>query len=204
MEKKILILIIVIWTWVATATLIYFGIKFNDKIDNLDAKISGLQQQILESKQQPDVIKSKADTQTIVPVVVEETQQAESKLVAESKARDARRLSDMRQLVSAQEMYYGGHDKYLTSTTFPNAIGTNLTITPRDPGNYTYSIVSNASDTTKFCYYAKLENPNTTANGCTTKKPCGYYTASEGGNFYKTMVPTTLGSGSNTGCAIQK
>jgi len=123
---------------------------------------------------------------------------------ARSKARDARRLSDMRQLISAQEMYYGQYDAYLKSATYPAAIGPYLTATPSDPNGGAYSTVSNAADGTKFCYYAKLENANKTANGCTTGNGCQYYTASEGGNFYKTVAPTALGATVNTtGCAVQ-
>jgi len=123
---------------------------------------------------------------------------------ARSKARDARRLSDMRQLVSAQEMYYGEHDVYFSSAAYPDAIGTYLSATPSDPSGGDYGTVDNTGDTAKFCYYATLENANTTANGCTTAGAgCGFYTASEGGNFYKTTV-TGMGLGSGAGdCAIQ-
>jgi prepilin-type N-terminal cleavage/methylation domain-containing protein len=128
---------------------------------------------------------------------------------ARSKARDARRLSDMRQLVSAQEMYYGEHDVYFESATYPDAIGSYLSATPQDPsGTATpYETIDNATDDgdeAYFCYYASLENDNTTANGCTTANlPCAWYTSSEGGNFYKTAEPTTLGATAGTGCAVQ-
>ncbi len=127
---------------------------------------------------------------------------------ARSKARDARRLSDMRQLVSAQEMYYGQYDAYYTSATYPTAIGTYLTATPTDPSGATnaYATVTNVGDATKFCYYAHLENDNRTANGCTASPYCTYYTASEGGNFYKTSVTSLVlgpsGTGIN-GCSTQ-
>ena len=125
---------------------------------------------------------------------------------ARSKARDARRLSDMRQLVSAQEMYYGEHDVYFGDAGYPAAIGAYLTATPTDPSGAAspYAALDNsaASDLDEFCYYAKLENPNTTANGCTGTGGCPYYTASEGGNFYKTAVPGALGAAAG-GCAIQ-
>lgn len=127
---------------------------------------------------------------------------------ARSKARDARRLSDMRQLVSAQEMYYGEHDAYATSATYPSAIGTYLTATPTDPlgATHAYGTVSNTGDSSKFCYYAQLENVNSTATGCTGTTKCGYYSASEGGNFYKTVAPTSLGVAATpvaANCAVQ-
>jgi prepilin-type N-terminal cleavage/methylation domain-containing protein len=123
---------------------------------------------------------------------------------ARSKARDARRLSDMRQLVSAQEMYYGEHDEYYTSATYPTAIGTYLSATPSDPSGTTtpYETIDNTGNADMFCYYATLENENTTANGCTGAGGCPYYTASEGGNFYKTAVPGDLGPAAGD-CAVQ-
>lgn len=129
---------------------------------------------------------------------------------ARSKARDARRLSDMRQLVSAQEMYYGENDAYYQLATYPAAIGTYLTATPKDPlgDSHAYGAVSNtgAANVDKFCYFAHLENVNSTATGCTGTTKCGYYSASEGGNFYKTVAPTTLGVAATpvaTNCAVQ-
>jgi prepilin-type N-terminal cleavage/methylation domain-containing protein len=118
---------------------------------------------------------------------------------ARSKARDARRLSDMRQLVSAQEMYYGENDSYFISATYPDSIGTYLSATPNDPsgGTAAYGTIDNTGTDEEvfFCYFAELENPNITANGCgnTDTTDCDYYTASEGGNFYKTIEPTNLG-----------
>lgn len=117
---------------------------------------------------------------------------------ARSKARDARRLSDMRQLISAQEMYYGDNDVYLTSATMTTSIGTYLTAVPRDPGSNTYMALNNTAASNGltagawFCYYATLENPNTTASGCSTGvgNTCPIYTASQAGNFYKKIAPT--------------
>jgi|GEM_PF-606271 len=119
---------------------------------------------------------------------------------ARKKARDARRLSDMRQLVSAQEMYYGDNDAYLITKTkgAPSAVSNYLTTAPKDPvnsdgatcgslgksdGNYRYCALANAADW--FCYYTKLENPKTIGN--TTYY---FYTASEQGNFYRKSEPT--------------
>lgn len=121
---------------------------------------------------------------------------------ARSKARDARRASDMRQLISAQEMYYGENDKYLTSAAMPTAISTFLTAVPKDPQNGTaYGNLDNtgSGNDKYFCYYATMENDKT-INAVTGYKT---YTASEGGNFWRTSAPTTLGAGAATGCAIQ-
>lgn len=120
---------------------------------------------------------------------------------ARAKARDARRMSDMRQLVSAQEMFYGetNSDKYVTvaNQTMPAAIGTFMTSVPTDQINtvgadctdladgttlqYKYCAIANDTDDQKFCYFARLEGP-----------PIGFYTASEAGNFRRSTVPTTL------------
>ena len=108
-----------------------------------------------------------------------------------SKARDARRQSDMRQLVSAQEMYYGYSDKYLTSAAYPAAIGTFLNPTPNDPGGgtavscsqadpaFVYCTIDNTHDPQKFCYYTRLESGE-------------YFTSSHAGNFRRNTKPTTL------------
>jgi prepilin-type N-terminal cleavage/methylation domain-containing protein len=125
---------------------------------------------------------------------------------ARQKARDARRQSDMRQIISAEEMYYGDNtvnpDQYYhqDNTTWPTAIGTYMTSVPKDPtnsGNYIYGALANnvaGAGTTLayqwFCYYARLEGTNYTAGNCTTGNSC-WYTASEAGNFYKNAAPTT-------------
>ena len=109
---------------------------------------------------------------------------------ARAKARDAVRKADMRQLVTAQEMYYGEHDSYYTvgactnNTTacYPASIGNYMVTTPKDPINsepYTYKGLDNSGNTQKFCYYAQLEDGT-------------FYTASHGGNFSKTAAPTSL------------
>lgn len=110
---------------------------------------------------------------------------------ARSKARDARRQSDMRQLVSAQEMYYEENDKYLTSAAMPTAIGDYMPKVCSDPGGgtaiacsqpepaFVYCAIDNTADAQKFCYYGKLENG-------------GYYTASHNGNFKRSSAPETL------------
>lgn len=101
---------------------------------------------------------------------------------ARAQARDAKRQADMRQLISAQEMYMGDNEKYLTSATYPTAIGTYMVKTPADPtgsGDYVYKTVDNTGNDQAFCYYAKLESgPN---KGL-------FYTATQAGNIVNTTV----------------
>ncbi len=115
---------------------------------------------------------------------------------ARAKARDAVRKSDMRQLISAQEMSYGDNDRYYTCSVlagdcggkadnYPSAIGTFMVKTPTDPGTYTYKGLDNTGvgDDQKFCYYATMEKEAAS---------CAVYTSSNAGNVCKTAVPTTL------------
>jgi prepilin-type N-terminal cleavage/methylation domain-containing protein len=115
---------------------------------------------------------------------------------ARQKARDAKRMSDMRQLLSAQEMYYGEKDAYYPVSTDNSvatgtiADGTTVYMTvPADPGSpasacsasptaNVYCAMANTGDLQKFCYFARLEGE------------AKYYTASQGGNVKKTTKPT--------------
>lgn len=119
------------------------------------------------------------------------------------KARDARRTSDMRQLVTAQEMFFkengryfvcgqGGGDCRSFANNYPEAIGAYLTNTPLDPSGteHPYAGIDNAGDPNKFCYYATLEGENKTAAGC--GNGCGFYTATESGNFYVAERPKSF------------
>ena len=105
---------------------------------------------------------------------------------ARKSARDAVRKADMRQIISAQEMYYGANDAYLTSSgsPWPTAISTYMIKTPTDPGTGTYIWVSNTADAQKFCAYATLETPSS---------PTTYYVASQAGNFSCSDATPTLG-----------
>jgi len=82
---------------------------------------------------------------------------------ARSKARDAKRQSDMRQLATAQEMYYGDNEKYVTtalpSTTGTPAIGAYLDPL-QDPQGATkgYNWLANSTCDQFYCAYATLEN----------------------------------------------
>lgn len=104
---------------------------------------------------------------------------------ARKSARDAARKADMRQIITAQEMYYGNEDHYFQDdgSPFPTAIDTYMPKTPSDPGSGTpYVWKSNTGDANKelFCAYATLETPAT---------PTTYYTASNAGNFECTTAP---------------
>lgn len=114
---------------------------------------------------------------------------------ARAKARDARRMADLRQMVSAQEMYYGDHDSYLESATMPTAIDTYLNPMPEDPGGFSavvactdaapqgvYCTYDNTGEGQKFCYYARLEQNATTP----------YFTASHAGNFKRLTAPSDI------------
>ncbi len=110
---------------------------------------------------------------------------------ARSKARDAARQSDMRQIVTAQEMYYGDNEKYFQaagSTAGVPAIGTYLTAIndPKSGSNYVWLDNTDTTALTHtgncatisecFCGYAILENKPST---CTDTF---YYVASEIGS----------------------
>jgi len=111
---------------------------------------------------------------------------------ARSKARDARRTSDMRQVVTAQEMYYGDKFVYATNTTatIPN-IGTylNTPTDPQDPAKK-YIWIDNSGPVTCnsvliaagdwFCAYATLETSPTVT----------YFVASQSGSKSLTTAPT--------------
>lgn len=101
---------------------------------------------------------------------------------ARKSARDATRKADMRQIITAQEMYYGANDAYYTSASWPTAIGTYMPKVPTDPGGSTYFWANNTGDAQKFCAYVTLEGVS----------PTTYYTASQLGNFSCTDVVPTL------------
>jgi len=84
---------------------------------------------------------------------------------ARSKARDAQRQSDIRQVVTAQEMYYGDNDYYYATDTHATgtpAIGTYLDELndPQYPTK-TYFWKDNTDCSDKFCAYTILENGTT-------------------------------------------
>ncbi len=92
---------------------------------------------------------------------------------ARLKARDAKRLGDVRQIALALEFCYNEIGKYLPASTFPAAgspltCGGNTYITgmPADPsgGNYTYG-VDNDSNPQKYVVATKLEGVSVAALG---------------------------------------
>jgi len=132
---------------------------------------------------------------------------------ARAKARDAKRQSDMRQLVSAQEMYTGeslsGNYYQFADANMPTAIGAFLNPVPVDPTNngaaancpllstaltiYRYCQLQNTGTTNanKFCYYARLELPISSKT---------YVVASHAGSTLKTTIPTLLTGAGATSC----
>lgn len=91
--------------------------------------------------------------------------------------RDTARKADMRQIVSAQQMYYAANEEYASSATYPNAIGSYMLQTPKDPStDGPYGWIDNQADTQLFCVFATLEDDT----GCANTK---YYTSTQAGTF---------------------
>ena len=88
---------------------------------------------------------------------------------ARSKARDARRQSDIRQVVTAQEMFYGDGEAYQTSAvaTGTPAIGSYLGALddPQSTKHYTWlannGTIAGCTTGQYFCAYATLESKGT-------------------------------------------
>lgn len=117
------------------------------------------------------------------------------------KARDVRRIADMKQLVIAQEMVMSDNFRYYTCSTtggdcggkptnYPSTLGVRMPRTPEDPRNvgtlcngtaYIYCGLENVSNNQDFCYWAKLEE---SANS--------YLTASSKGTQRKDAIPVSL------------
>ena len=100
---------------------------------------------------------------------------------ARSKARDARRQSDIRQISLAMEMYYDDGQAYLSSAAMPTVIGTYMPTVPLDPQDptKTYKWISNTTDLQKYCTWAELEAG-------------GVFAASHKGTKQASTTPTTL------------
>ncbi|MDO8470547.1 MAG: type II secretion system protein [bacterium] len=83
---------------------------------------------------------------------------------AKASARDARRESDIRQIVSAQGLYYNNNSAYLITRAIPLSIGTFLTTVPIDPGpgSPSYGWVDNVEAFQDYCVYATLEKASPT------------------------------------------
>jgi hypothetical protein len=86
---------------------------------------------------------------------------------ARTKARDAKRQSDVRQIVTAQEMYNGEFGYYFSSATgsgFP-AISPYIPILADSTTATNYRWIANTTCNSHFCAYAILENRGTCAKG---------------------------------------
>jgi len=101
--------------------------------------------------------------------------------------RDTARKADMRQIVSAMQMYYGDNEAYLTDTDYPSKIGSYMLRTPEDPSGCTYGStgtecygwIDNTGNDQQFCAYADLEDG-------------GFYTATHAGTFEVTDQPANI------------
>jgi len=115
---------------------------------------------------------------------------------ARSKARDAKRASDIRQISTAQEMYYSDKEGYAVITVGADgrltttAIGTYMTLLPTDPGggtvtncnntkNAAYRGFASAELAAEYCIYSCLEDGT-------------YFAASEKGAVIRTSAPTAV------------
>jgi len=85
---------------------------------------------------------------------------------ARAKARDAKKISDMRQIITAQTMVISDDDAYFTDdgsgTGLPSII--NIATTEYFPAtsDADYGWVDNTGDDTKFCAYVELEKDSAT------------------------------------------
>jgi len=123
---------------------------------------------------------------------------------ARKKAKDARRLSDIRQIGTAMEMMYSDAEKYYESTAMPTAIGTYMTSVPKDPGTAAvYNWVNNCDAATgNGCTAAGTDNCDATT-GTGDQEQCfcvcaaleaktGYFCAGRKGVTEVTTLPTDL------------
>ncbi|MDO8663697.1 MAG: prepilin-type N-terminal cleavage/methylation domain-containing protein [Candidatus Wildermuthbacteria bacterium] len=117
-----------------------------------------------------------------------------------AKARDAKRMSDIRQITTAQEIYYGTNEGYAavaigaTNRLTTTAIGTYLDPIPLDPGGGAvadcntspagaYKGFVSADKAAEFCIYSCLEQAVDSKN---------YFAASEKGTALLAAVPAAL------------
>ncbi|MDO8436191.1 MAG: type II secretion system protein [bacterium] len=107
---------------------------------------------------------------------------------ARSKARDAVRQSDMRQIITAQEMYYNDFSVYASSSAMLTAIPAYMAVVPKDPQGASYGWISNILDDQKFCAYATLENKGS----CATTR---YFVGSWSGSKEVCTAPAALTCG---------
>lgn len=111
---------------------------------------------------------------------------------ASSKARDAGRESEIRQISLAQEIYYDEGKGYFQSENTPISIGNYLNPFPTDPGNgpcQSYKWISNINDSERFCAYACLEEKERLG---LFKERFFYFAASHKGTKRLDKIPTNL------------
>lgn len=91
-----------------------------------------------------------------------------------SRAKDAKRESDIRQIVLAMEIDYSDDEKYSQysqaeweslTVQIPKGTGKYLSPIPRDPKGDAYNWLDNSSGTTgcnaqRYCFFAELEEPS--------------------------------------------
>jgi prepilin-type N-terminal cleavage/methylation domain-containing protein len=93
-------------------------------------------------------------------------------------ARDVNRKSDMRQIISAQELYYNDNSAYATSATLPTSIGSFLAPMPKDPTpTKSYGWADNTGNSSTYCAWAQLEDGT-------------YFAVSPAGTAELTTLPT--------------
>jgi len=124
---------------------------------------------------------------------------------ARSKARDAKRQADMRQLVSAQEMYVDtAGEAYCCALPVANAdntpaIGTYIGILMDPQVSQPYRWLTNTTCTDKFCAYAKMENFGSVAGvACTSGR---WIVAYEGGIKEKCWTAAPAEPANGCACA---
>lgn len=112
---------------------------------------------------------------------------------ARQSARNATRKADMRQIVSAQELFWNECDKFLASATAPTSIAstaanckagaatTYMAKVPVDPGSNTYTWIDNTLDAQTFCMWVALEGT-----------PAKWYTSTHAGNIENITAPTSI------------
>lgn len=113
---------------------------------------------------------------------------------AKKKANDAKRISEMKQVISAQELYYTKYGKYFTTSTqdgIPQIEDFLPTLQdPRYPYHPNYKWLSNLDCEEKFCAFAVLEE-----RGICDKK---IFLVFEGG--WKEMCNPTFDPNNVSGC----
>jgi prepilin-type N-terminal cleavage/methylation domain-containing protein len=85
---------------------------------------------------------------------------------ARARARDVRRMSDIRQVVTAQQMYEGENQVFFATTSqngIPAIEGYMPAVDDPQPDKH-YSWIDNSNDKTKFCVVAELEDKGNCPN----------------------------------------